>query len=107
MPVPAVVSVDDDQVLAGNPWSYARTFPATDDQGDPLTYGTFTVTSMQIDGLTVSQGVDGDGNTVVTWGATADQVAACPDQWFHWYLAEDQVFADIFLTGSVQIVARR
>ena len=109
MPVPAVVAVDDDQVLLGNPWSYARSFPPTDDLGNPLTYGEWSVESKQTSDLQVSAIADPDieGNTLLTITGSADVIAAIGVTYFHWYLAETAVFGEKFLTGRVQIVAEQ
>ena len=91
-------------VQRGNAWSTGEiTLPATDGDDNPITWGTCTVSSPQLDDGAITIQQTGTPPVLVL-SLTGEQTAAITDTWVHWYIAEDAAMAgNEFLTGRIQL----
>lgn len=91
-----------DYVLAGNHWTKTITFPATNSDGDPITYGTFAVSADDERTLTLESATNVDSTITVT--LLMDDAAVGQ---FTWYITESLYFAgDAVLSGVVVVQAQ-
>lgn len=94
----------DTEVMRGNPWTQPLTMRATDTAGNPVdwTASTFTVTSTQTADIAWDVDTTDPTNPVVTLTLTGTQTVGLP-RYVHWYLADDVVMGDQFMTGRILV----
>lgn len=94
----------DTTVQRGNAWSSGTiTLPANDPDDNPITWGTFTVSSPQLEDDTITIQASGSPPVLVL-SLTAAQTDAITVGWVHWYVAEDTAMGgNEFLTGRIQV----
>lgn len=91
----------DTEVMRGNPWTQPITLPTTDTADNPIDWSgsTFTVTSTQTDliELTVVS------VTELLLSLDTAATAGIAGRYVHWYVADDVVMNDMFLTGRIAL----